>query len=78
MIEKVVSPTDMCSFCFRGWGEIFTLIAGPRSVAICDECVSLAADVVAFRRGKRDPHARLPRRVKTQHRPDKGGEDGDV
>ncbi len=35
----------LCSFCGRSEREVGRLIAGPKRVAICDECVALAHDV---------------------------------
>jgi ATP-dependent Clp protease ATP-binding subunit ClpX len=34
-----------CSFCGKGPGEVGRMLAGP-SIAICDECVLLAAEIV--------------------------------
>lgn len=36
-----------CSFCGKRREDVTTLVAGPGSVAICAECVALAAEVVA-------------------------------
>lgn len=35
-----------CSFCGKGESEVQRLVAGPAPVAICDECVALAAEVL--------------------------------
>ena len=35
-----------CSFCMRSGDEVKKLIAGPRGVYICNECVDGAVDVV--------------------------------
>ena len=40
-----VSRGLICSFCGRTEREVGRLIAGPKRVAICDECVALAHDV---------------------------------
>ncbi|HUO45820.1 MAG TPA: imidazolonepropionase [Acidimicrobiia bacterium] len=37
--------TLQCSFCGRSENEVGRLVAGPKRVAICDECVQLAHDV---------------------------------
>ena len=37
--------THHCSFCGKGYRDVRKLIAGP-SVAICDECISTANDLV--------------------------------
>jgi len=36
-----------CSFCGKNDDEVFTLISGPGSVYICDECIALAAEIIA-------------------------------
>ena len=36
-----------CSFCGKGQHQVQKLIAGPRGVFICDECVGLCNDVIA-------------------------------
>lgn len=38
-----------CSFCGKPVGEVWHLIAGP-SAFICDECVSLCAEILDERR----------------------------
>ena len=38
-----------CSFCGKGQHQVQKLIAGPRGVFICDECVALCNDVIAER-----------------------------
>jgi hypothetical protein len=38
-----------CSFCGKGQHQVQKLIAGPRGVFICDECVGLCNDVIAER-----------------------------
>lgn len=35
-----------CDFCFKTEDEVETLIAGPRSIAICNECVDLCVEVL--------------------------------
>ena len=40
------STTGACSFCMRSRRRVRSLVAGP-AAAICDECVTLAADVMA-------------------------------
>ncbi len=38
-----------CSFCGKSQHQVQKLIAGPRGVFICDECVGLCNDVIAER-----------------------------
>src|SRR4028119_1654366 len=40
----------ICSFCTRGQDEVQRLIAGPGSVFICDECVTLCTQIIAEER----------------------------
>ena len=40
-------PTLYCSFCFKSQHHVKTLVSGPSSVFICDECVALCNDVIA-------------------------------
>ena len=40
----------ICSFCTRGQEEVQRLIAGPGSVFICDECVTLCTQIIAEER----------------------------
>jgi len=41
------SPKTLyCSFCGKSQHEVRTLVAGPASVFICDECVELCIDVI--------------------------------
>ena len=35
-----------CSFCNRGGNEVKRLIAGPRDVHICNECVVLCSEIL--------------------------------
>jgi ATP-dependent Clp protease ATP-binding subunit ClpX len=39
--------TLYCSFCFKSQHQVRTLISGPASLFICDECVALCNDVIA-------------------------------
>lgn len=36
----------ICSFCGKGQDQVRRLITGPKHVCICDECVSLCADII--------------------------------
>ncbi len=36
-----------CSFCFKSQHEVRTLVSGPASIFICDECVGLCNGVIA-------------------------------
>ena len=47
-----------CSFCGKSQDDVLVLIAAPVSAFICDECTSLAADMV--------DDARFERRVKEE------------
>jgi|HubBroStandDraft_3_1064219.scaffolds.fasta_scaffold446828_2 hypothetical protein len=37
----------VCSFCGKGQDDVRKLIAGPRDVYICDECIDLCNDIIA-------------------------------
>jgi len=39
--------TLYCSFCFKSQHQVRTLISGPASLFICDECVALCNEVIA-------------------------------
>jgi hypothetical protein len=41
------TKTRYCSFCFKSQHDVRTLISGPASIFICDECVELCNDIVA-------------------------------
>lgn len=41
------SPNVACSFCGKDQDEVRKIIAGPKSVCICDECIDLCNDIVA-------------------------------
>lgn len=46
---RVKEPQELlcCSFCRKSQHEVFKLIAGPDGdFCICDECVTLCADIV--------------------------------
>jgi hypothetical protein len=40
----------VCDFCDKGQRGVGLIIAGPRDVAICDECTDAAARIVAQKR----------------------------
>ncbi len=40
-----INPVTQCSFCGKGAGEATRLVMGPM-VSICDECISVAHDVI--------------------------------
>ena len=44
-----------CSFCSKPRDAVKTLVAGPGSIAICDECIDLALDVVRVSTPAEDP-----------------------
>ncbi|MGB9724305.1 MAG: ATP-dependent Clp protease ATP-binding subunit ClpX [Chloroflexia bacterium] len=46
-----------CSFCDKSQEEVERLIAGPRGVFICDECVSLCSEIIAEERAQKKPPA---------------------
>src|SRR5262249_51158274 len=35
-----------CSFCDKAKSDVATMIAGPRSLHICDECIALCEDII--------------------------------
>ena len=35
-----------CSFCGKSKGQVQRLIAGPKGVYICDECISLCNEII--------------------------------
>jgi ATP-dependent Clp protease ATP-binding subunit ClpX len=39
-----------CSFCGKSQEQVFTLIGGPDDIIICDECVTLCAQIIQERR----------------------------
>ena len=47
MADKTrMTPPRRCSFCNRTENQVNKLIAGPEGVYICDECVSICADIM--------------------------------
>lgn len=48
-IGRKLPKTLHCSFCGKGQHQVQKLIAGPRGVFICNECVGLCNDVIAER-----------------------------
>jgi ATP-dependent Clp protease ATP-binding subunit ClpX len=44
-----------CSFCGKRGTEVGKVIAGPGSVAICNECVELCAEIIAEERAGEEP-----------------------
>ena len=48
--------TLYCSFCGKSQHEVRKLIAGP-TVFICDECVDVCVDIIAFQGGAVDGDA---------------------
>lgn len=54
---KIKVTTKMaCDFCGKSQDDVALLIAGPRDVAICNECVDLCVGVIA----KEKPEAAQP------------------
>jgi ATP-dependent Clp protease ATP-binding subunit ClpX len=47
-VSKLVELDDLvrCSFCSKDQEHVKTIVAGP-DVYICDECVSLSAQIIA-------------------------------
>lgn len=43
-VEKVTKLA--CDFCGKDQDEVEKLIAGPRHVAICNECVTLCVEII--------------------------------
>jgi ClpX C4-type zinc finger len=41
------TKTLYCSFCFKSQHQVRTLISGPASIFICDECVALCDEIIA-------------------------------
>ncbi len=51
--ETVKQPIKYaCSFCGKGQEEVHRLVAGPRGVSICDECVALCNQIFAEEEAK--------------------------
>ena len=48
-------PDLSCSFCNKPRADVGWLVTGPERRAICDECITLAAEVIATRRGDPPP-----------------------
>jgi ATP-dependent Clp protease ATP-binding subunit ClpX len=46
MVLPEPKPKLHCSFCDKSHDDVFQLIAGPRNVFICDECVDLCSDII--------------------------------
>jgi len=44
---RKLPATLHCSFCGKSQGQVAKLIAGPRGVFICDECVGLCEKIIA-------------------------------
>ncbi|MCL2629806.1 MAG: ATP-dependent Clp protease ATP-binding subunit ClpX [Alphaproteobacteria bacterium] len=51
MTEKTTPPTKICSFCGKPNFEVKKLVSGP-SGTICDECISLCADIIKDEKNK--------------------------
>ncbi len=51
MQEKRVRQTYRCSFCDKTQDQVARLIAGPRGVYICDQCIELCNQII---RGERE------------------------
>lgn len=47
LIEEAKEGPFRCSFCSQASSEVEKLIAGPKGVHICSECVDLCADIVS-------------------------------
>ncbi len=65
----------ICSFCTRGQEEVQRLIAGPGSVFICDECVTLCTQIIAEERATKTAPApitlgRLPAPIRIREQLD--------
>ncbi|HQU16644.1 MAG TPA: ClpX C4-type zinc finger protein [Gammaproteobacteria bacterium] len=45
-------PAPCCSFC-AGQEPVRHLVTGPKGVVICEACVDLCAEVLAYQRGAR-------------------------
>lgn len=46
-----IPATWSCSFCGKANTQVRRLIAGPKGVFICDECVALCNEILAMERG---------------------------
>jgi ATP-dependent Clp protease ATP-binding subunit ClpX len=42
-----------CSFCRRGYYDVGPLVEGPGSVFICENCVTLCADIIEKEKNRR-------------------------
>ena len=50
-----------CSFCGKPRSEVASIVAGPTpSIAICNECVQLCAEIIANQGGPLPPNGPLP------------------
>ena len=49
MTKQPKDPKDTlrCSFCDKGEDQVKRLIAGPKKICICDECVTLCSEIMA-------------------------------
>jgi ATP-dependent Clp protease ATP-binding subunit ClpX len=54
-----------CSCCGKNQHQVRRLIAGPNSVYICDECVSLCNDIIADEEVESNPPGDATWRAKT-------------
>jgi len=45
--DEAMSKELRCSFCYKAHADVKKLIAGPKDVAICDECVEVCYQIVA-------------------------------
>jgi len=51
--RKKTRPAFHCSFCSKNQDKVERLIAGPRGVYICDQCVDLCQQIIQEEREKR-------------------------
>ncbi len=67
-MSKTGSPVNHCSFCGKSELHVNRLIAGPRNVFICDECVRMCQEILeGERRAAREP--RIPGGANTSPTP---------
>jgi len=65
--QQGINTSARCSFCSRGPSQVKKLIAGPRGVYICDDCIELAHSIIFTERleeQKQEPPFPTPFEIK--------------
>lgn len=65
--QQKVRTAARCSFCNRNQSQVRKLIAGPRGVYICDNCVEMAHSIIftdKLEENKKEPHFPIPSEIK--------------